>query len=187
MARALCERCAPLDVALLDLDSYYHDRSHLSVEERAGVNYDEPYAIDYELLGSHLHQLLSGRNIHKPRYLFSTHTRSREVDVIEPTPIIIVEGLFALWEPGICSLMGLKIYVDANPDLRFIRRLQRDLVERGRTAESVVAQYLQTVRPMHHRYVEPTRMNADLVVDTSSGSHTGLIEAVDRALASRSP
>ena len=186
VARVLCERCAPLGVSLLDLDSYYHDRSHLSIEERACVNYDEPHAIDHDLLFIHLNQLLSGRGIQKPRYLFSTHTRSREVDVVRPTPITVVEGLLALWEPRICSLMGLKIYVDANPDLRFIRRLQRDLVERGRTVESVVAQYLQTVRPMHYRYVEPTRMNADLVVDTSSGSHTGLIEAVDRALAARS-
>ena len=186
VARVLCERYALLGVSLLDLDSYYHDRSYLSLDERACVNYDEPCAIDYDLLFSHLNRLLSGRGIEKPRYLFSTHTRSCEVDLIKPTPIIIVEGLFALWEPRICSLMGLKIYVDASPDLRFIRRLQRDLVERGRTVESVVTQYLQTVRPMHQRYVEPTRMNADLVVDTCSGSHTGLIEAADRALASRS-
>ena len=186
VARVLCERCAPLAVSLLDLDSYYHDRSHLSIEERACVNYDEPYAIDHDLLSSHLNELLCGRVVQKPRYLFSTHTRSREVDVVEPTPIIIVEGLFALWEPRICSLMGLKIYVDADADLRFIRRLKRDLAERGRTAESVVAQYLQTARPMHQQHVEPTRMNADVVVDTSSGSHRGLIEAVDRALASRS-
>jgi uridine kinase len=186
VARILCERYANLGVSVLDLDSYYHGRNHLSVEERAQVNYDEPCAIDYDLLFSHLQQLSSGQSVEKPRYLFSTHTRSCEVDLIKPTPIIIVEGLFALWEPRICSLMGLKIYVDASPDLRFIRRLQRDLVERGRTVESVVTQYLQTVRPMHQRYVEPTRMNADLVVDTCSGSHTGLIEAADRALASRS-
>jgi uridine kinase len=190
VARLLCERCAPLSVSLLDLDSYYYDRSHLNVEERSRFNYDEPYAIDHDLLLSHLNQLLGGQAIQKPRYLFSTHTRSREVDVVEPTPIIIVEGLFALWEPRVCALMSLRIYVDANPDLRFIRRLQRDLVERGRTVESVVAQYLQTVRPMHYRHVEPTRINADLVVDTSSGapaSHAGLIEAMDRVLASRRP
>jgi uridine kinase len=189
VARVLCERCTSLGVSLIDLDSYYHDRSHLSIEERANVNYDEPYAIDYDLLLSHLNRLLCGQAIQKPRYLFSTHTRSPQFDVVKPTPIIIVEGLFALWEPRICSLMSLKIYVDANPDLRFIRRLQRDLVERGRTVESVVEQYLQTVRPMHHRYVERTRMHADVVVDTSSGSsesHADLIEAVDRALASRS-
>ncbi len=185
MARALCERYAALGVSLVDLDSYYLDRSYLSPEERAQVNYDEPSAIDHDLLFGHLEQLVRGRSVEKPRYLFATHTRSAEVDVIRPTPIIIVEGLFALWDPRICSLMGLKLYVDADPDLRFIRRLQRDLAERGRTVESVVAQYLQTVRPMHQSYVEPTRKNADLVVDTSCGSHPGLTEGVDRVLASR--
>jgi uridine kinase len=185
VARILCERYAELGVSLVELDSYYHDRSHLSPEERAGVNYDEPSAIDHDLLLRQLERLASGQSIRKPRYLFATHTRSAEVDRVKPTAIIIVEGLFALWDPRICSLMGLKVYVDADPDLRFIRRLQRDLAERGRTVESVITQYLQTVRPMHQRYIEGTRENADLVVDTSSGSLPGLIEAVDRALASR--
>ncbi len=185
VARALCERYAALGVSLVDLDSYYLDRSYLSPEERARVNYDEPSAIDHDLLFGHLEQLVRGRSVEKPRYLFATHTRSAEIDVVRPTPIIIVEGLFALWDPRICSLMGLKLYVDADPDVRFIRRLQRDLAERGRTVESVVAQYLRTVRPMHQSYVEPTRKNADLVVDTSSGSHSGLMEGVDRVLASR--
>jgi uridine kinase len=187
VARTLCERYAELGVSLVDLDSYYHDRSHLSPEERARVNYDEPSAIDHDLLLEHLQQLASGQSIEKRRYLFATHTRSAEVDVVKPTPIIIVEGLFALWDPRICSLMGLKLYVNADPDLRFIRRLQRDLAERGRTVESVITQYLQTVRPMHRRYIEATKENADLVVDTSLGSHPGLIEAVDGALAFRFP
>jgi uridine kinase len=185
VARNLFERYAELGVSLLDLDSYYLDRSHQSLEERALVNYDEPSAIDYDLLLSHVERLASGQSIEKPRYLFATHTRSSEFDVINPTPLIIVEGILALWDLRICSLMGLKIYVDADADLRLVRRLQRDLRERGRTPESVIVQYLQTVRPMHRRYVEPTKSNADLVVDTSSGSCPGLIEAVDGALASR--
>jgi uridine kinase len=185
LARNLFERYAELRVSLLDLDSYYFDRSHQSPEERALVNYDEPSAIDYDLLLHHVERLASGQNIEKPRYLFATHTRSGEFDVIKSTPLIIVEGILALWDPRICSLMGLKIYVDADADLRLIRRLQRDLRERGRTPECVIVQYLQTVRPMHRKYVEPTKSNADLVVDTSSGSYPGLIEAVDGALASR--
>ena len=145
VARTLCERYATLGVSLVDLDSYYYDRSHLSPEERARVNYDEPSAIDHDLLLQHLERLESGQLIEKPRYLFATHTRSAQTDVVKPTPIIIVEGLFALWDPRICSLMGLKLYVDADSDLRFIRRLQRDLVERGRTVESVITQYLSLI------------------------------------------
>jgi uridine kinase len=183
VARILCERYAELGISPVDLDSYYLDRSPMSPEERARVNYDEPSAIDHDLLLSHVERLANGQSIEKPRYLFPTHTRSGEFDVVKPMPIIIVEGLFALWDCRICSLMSLKIYVDADPDLRFIRRLQRDLLERGRTPESVITQYLQTVRPMHRMYIEATKRNADLVVDTSSGSVSGLVEVVDQALA----
>lgn len=185
VAHMISERYAHLGVSLVDQDSYYHDRGHLSAVERVQVNYDEPAAIDHDLLLDHLAQLAGGQSIQKPRYLFATHTRSSEVDPVQSAPIVVVEGLFALWEPRICALMGLKLYCDADADLRFIRRLQRDTLERGRTAHSVIEQYLRTVRPMHQLHIEPTKRNADLVVDTSSAFQADLFQVVDGVLARR--
>ena len=173
LARALVERYAIVGVALVDQDSYYRDQSHLSLPERESVNYDEPSAIDHDLLLEHLRELRAGRRIVKPQYCFASHTRSGEGETVAPRPLVVVAGLFALWEPRIRSLMALKIFVDADADIRFIRRLQRDVLERGRSVQSVVEQYLQTVRPMHKLYIEPTRRHADLVVyntDTSGES-----------------
>ncbi len=182
IARGLAERYAKAGATIVDQDSYYLERSHLSPEERALVNYDEPAAIDHDLLFRHLERLVKGQDVEKPRYCFARHTRSAGVDIIHPTRVIILEGLFALWDSRVCSLMGLKIYVDADPDLRFIRRLRRDITERGRTVESVIAQYLETVRLMHQKYIEPTKKNADLVLDTSATSLEELIAMVARAL-----
>jgi len=166
LARSIAERYAHLGVALVDQDSYYRDQRHLSLPERESVNYDEPSAIDHDLLLEHLRQLREGRPIVKPQYCFASHTRSGQGESVAPKPIIVVEGLFALWQPRIRSLMALKIFVEADADIRFIRRLQRDVLERGRSVQSVVEQYLQTVRPMHQLYVEPTKADADLVVDS---------------------
>jgi uridine kinase len=166
LARSIAERYAHLGVALVDQDSYYRDQRHLSLPERESVNYDEPAAIDHELLLEHLRELLAGRPIVKPSYCFASHTRSGQGESVAPKPIIVVEGLFALWERRIRALMALKIFVEADADIRFIRRLQRDVLERGRSVQSVVEQYLQTVRPMHQLYVEPTKADADLVVDS---------------------
>ena len=164
LARHLAERYSQIGVALVDQDSYYRDQSHLTLAERASVNYDEPAAIDYDLLLEQLQELLAGRSIRKPAYSFTTHTRIGAGELVASQPIIVVEGLFALWEPRVRSLMALKIYVDADPDIRFNRRLQRDINTRGRSVQSVVEQYLQTVRPMHELHVEPKRKYADLVV-----------------------
>jgi uridine kinase len=185
LARALRERYAGVGVSIVEQDSYYQDRSDLSETERKVLNYDQPSAIDHELLFGHLERLVSGIAIEKPRYCFARHTRSPEAERISPTPLIILEGLFALWDSRIRSLMGLKIYVDADPDLRFIRRLRRDVLERGRTVESVIAQYLESVRPMHHIYIGPTKAHADLVLDTSAARLGQLVASVDRALAER--
>jgi len=166
LARSIAERYAHLGVALVDQDSYYRDQRHLSLPERESVNYDEPSAIDHDLLLEHLRELREGRPVVKPQYCFASHTRSGQGESVAPKPIIVVEGLFALWQPRIRSLMALKIFVEADADIRFIRRLQRDVLERGRSVQSVVEQYLQTVRPMHQLYVEPTKADADLVVDS---------------------
>jgi uridine kinase len=170
LARAIVARYATVGVALVDQDSYYRDQRHLSRLERESVNYDEPLAIDHDLLLRQLRELLEGRTIRKPAYCFTSHTRIGEGEIVASQPLVVVEGLFALWEPRIRGLMALKIYVEADPDVRFIRRLQRDVNTRGRSVQSVVEQYLKTVRPMHQQYVEPTRQYADLVANNGADS-----------------
>ncbi len=184
LAGRLVEIYARVGAARLDQDSYYRDRSHLSEAERSLVNYDEPGAVDHELLLRHLQRLLKGVAVEKPRYSFVTHTRSTEGELVDPVPVIVVEGLFTFWDYRVRSLLHLKVYVEADPDIRFIRRLRRDVFERGRTVESVIDQYLQTVRPMHRLYVGPTKAFADLVVDNTS-SVEDAVAVVNRAIASR--
>ncbi len=167
VANSLAERYAHIGVSLLDQDSYYRDRSHFSEEVRSQVNYDEADAIDHDLLFKQLQQLMAGRPIEKPCYSFATHTRLARVECVEAKPLIVLDGLFALWDPRIRGLMDLKVYVEADADVRFIRRLRRDVLERGRTIDSVIDQYLKTVRPMYQLYVEPTRAYADIVVDNT--------------------
>ena len=160
VVRALLDRFGGVCV---DLDSYYRDRSAVGLEERERVNYDEPAAIDVALLVDHLQRLATGETLQKPTYSFHTHTRVG-FEVLPPSPLILVDGLFTLWWEELRRLLDLKVFVDAPADLRLLRRIQRDVTERGRSVESVLTQYLRTVRPMHEHYVEPTRAHADLVV-----------------------
>jgi uridine kinase len=164
-----------LGAGVLDLDSYYRDRGHLPPEERGLINYDEPDAIDAPLLVSHLQQLGRGTPIERPVYSFATHTRIG-VEIVTPAPVVIVEGLFTLWWEEARPLFDVTIFVEASADLRLIRRIQRDTVERGRSVEHVLAQYLRTVRPMHERYVEPLRAHADLLVVNDES----LADAIER-------
>ncbi len=150
-------------VTLLDLDSYYLDRTGLSRESRDCLNFDEPGAFDLSLLLQHLRQIRDGCPIEKPRYSFKDHTRSG-VETVHPAPIVLVEGLFVLWWEELRSLLNLKVYLDAPEDLRLMRRFKRDVEFRGRTTESVLRQYEATVRPMHDLYIAPTRAHADLVL-----------------------
>ena len=160
VVRALLDRFGGVCV---DLDSYYRDRSAVGLEERERVNYDEPAAIDVVLLVDHLQRLETGERLQKPTYSFHTHTRVG-FEILPPSRLILVDGLFTLWWEELRRLLDLKVFVDAPADLRLMRRIQRDVAERGRGLESVLRQYLQTVRPMHERYVEPTKVHADLVV-----------------------
>ena len=160
----LCRKCADTGVAVLNQDSYYLDRSGLSEEERRSLNYDHPSATDHDLLLGHLEQLLNGLAVERPCYCFVTHSRRSEVELVQSAPIILIEGIFALWDPRLRARMDLKIYVDADPGLRFIRRARRDVGERGRTLHSVVKQYQDTVQPMHQTFIQPTKEYADLVL-----------------------
>jgi len=151
-------------VALIQHDSYYKDQSHLLPEERARVNYDHPDSLDNDLLYRHLQELNAGRAVDTPCYDFKTHSRSSGTVHILPYPVIVVEGILVFYDERLRRMMGLKVFVDTDADLRFIRRLSRDVAERGRSVDSVIEQYLSTVRLMHQEFIEPTKRHADLII-----------------------
>lgn len=182
LARRLASLYAHQGIVILDQDSYYRNQSHLPLEQRILTNYDEPAALDGDLLFEHVQCLAAGEAIRKPTYCFVTHTHTPEVREIQPAPLIILEGLLALWDERLRELMGLKIFVEADADVRLMRRLLRDVHERGRTLESTVAQYQDSIRPMHRRYVEPTKAFADLVVNTTDVALDEWLAPIDRVL-----
>ncbi len=145
-------------------DDYYKDQSDMPMEERVKTNYDHPLAFDYELMIDHLYKLLNGEQIEKPTYDYTVHNRSSITEIITPSDVIVIEGLFALYNPEIRAIEDIKIFVDTPADIRFIRRLQRDVSERARTIESITSQYLTTVKPMHDQFLEPTKQYADIII-----------------------
>lgn len=149
---------------VLHQDAYYRDLSHIPFEERVAVNFDHPRSLENELLVQHVAALLRRESVEAPLYDFSTHTRRAETETHEPAPIVILDGILVLADAHLRGLMDLKVFVDTEADLRLIRRIRRDVIERGRTPESVIAQYEATVRPMHLEFVEPSKRHADLVV-----------------------
>ena len=157
-------------IAMIEQDSYYKDQSHLSMEDRVKTNYDHPNAFDNNLLVPHLESLLNGHSIQKPSYDFSIHNRIEDTTEVEPKEIVIVEGILILEDPRIRELLDIKIYVDTDADVRIIRRMVRDINERGRTMESVINQYLNVVKPMHNQFTEPTKKFADIIIP--EGGHT---------------
>ena len=151
-------------VAVLEMDAYYKDQSNMPFEERVKVNYDHPFAFDIDLFIGHIKELKQGRPIEKPTYSFSEHTRTSKVTRVNPAGVVIIDGILVLEDERVRALMDVKVYVDTDADVRFIRRLVRDTRDRGRTTESVIRQYLDTVRPMHNQFVEPTKRYADIIV-----------------------
>ncbi|RKX36301.1 MAG: uridine kinase [Thermotogae bacterium] len=164
VAKKLKEKLIPKSCEILPMDNYYKDMSHIDLEKRRTLNYDHPDIIEYRLLQSHLKSLLSGKTVEIPTYDFVSYVRKPEKILFNPPEVIIVEGIFALYYEDICSLYDLSVYVDAESDIRFIRRLMRDVNERERTMQSVVDQYVETVKPMHDAYVEPTKRRADIII-----------------------
>ena len=164
----VCERLADLAghdlLTLIRLDSYQVDHTHQSAEERAATNYDHPDAYDWILLNEHLAALARGEAVMAPTYDFAVHNRSEVVHEVQPAPVIVVEGILVLHDAALRDQFDLKVYIDTDADLRFIRRLTRDVAERGRTIDSIIAQYVTTVRPGHEQYIEPSRRHADLIV-----------------------
>jgi uridine kinase len=164
VSQAILDRVGRDRIAYLQHDSYYKDRSHLPLEERAKINFDHPDALETELLVQHLKELRDGHPIGVPVYDFTTHTRTAQTQRVEPCPVILVEGILIFADDALRGMMDVKIYVDTDADIRFIRRLERDITERGRTVRSVIDQYLATVRPMHLEFVEPSKRYADVII-----------------------
>lgn len=162
-------------VAYIRLDDYYHDLGHLSMEKRRETNVDHPDALDFDLLIEHIKTLQSGKPIDKPLYDFVTYTRLVETEVVQPASVIIVEGILTLAVYRLRELFNIKIFVDTDDDIRFIRRLIRDTNKRGRTVDMVVDHYLATVKPMHDQFVEPSRRFADIIIP-EGGKNTVAID-----------
>ena len=169
VANAILAEFSSSEVVLIQQDSYYHDLKHLHIDERATVNFDHPDAIDFNEMYENLQSLIDGQTVQIPMYNFNTHTRTDDTLTIENHHIIVLEGILALFDEKIRNMMDIKLYVDTPNDIRIIRRIKRDINKRGRTFESVIEQYYNTVRPMHQQFVEPSKKYADVIIP--EGSH----------------
>ncbi|WP_066370944.1 uridine kinase [Neobacillus fumarioli] len=174
VTKAIYESFKGHSILILEQDFYYRDQSHLPFEERLKTNYDHPLAFDNDLLIEHIKKLLQYQPIEKPVYDYSIHTRSDEVIHVEPKDVIILEGILVLEDERLRNLMDIKLFVDTDADLRIIRRLTRDIKERGRTFESVIDQYTNVVRPMHNQFVEPTKRYADVIIPEGGQNHVAI-------------
>lgn len=164
VVRRIVDSLGSEHVTLLDHDRYYRDRNDLRLEERAALNYDHPDSLETDLLVQHVRALKAGTAVEAPRYDFTRHARLTEKDTLEPRRALIVEGILIFTDAALRDLMDIKVFVDTDSDTRFIRRLQRDVAERGRTMESVIDQYQSTVKPMHREFVEPSKRYADVII-----------------------
>jgi uridine kinase len=164
IARKIVEAVGAEKVILVEQDSYYRNLADMPLDARRQTNFDNPDSIDSEMLMNHLKRLKDGLPIEMPIYDFKTHTRSPQCEHIEPKPVVIVEGILIFSEARILDLLDVRVFVDTPDDIRFIRRLQRDITQRGRTVDSVITQYFATVRPMHFEFVEPSKRFADLII-----------------------
>jgi uridine kinase len=160
----LAAMTGPEHLSLIELDSYYVDLGDTPLEERATVNYDHPDSFDWALLNDHLAALAAGASVPVPIYDYALHNRSNQVRMVTPARIIVVDGILVLWDRALRERFDLKIFVDTAADIRFIRRLSRDVAERGRTPDFVIEQYLNKVRPAHERFVEPSKRHADVII-----------------------
>jgi uridine kinase len=164
VANRILESVSASEVVFIQQDSYYRNITDLPVDYRHIANFDHPDALDNDLLVNHVRRLKAGEAVELPLYDFKTHTRMNETRHVEPKPIVIVEGILIYADPRLLEQMDIKVFVDTPDDIRFIRRLRRDLAERGRTVESVIEQYIATVRPMHMQFVEPSKRHADVII-----------------------
>ncbi|MEO2074555.1 MAG: uridine kinase [Bacillus sp. (in: firmicutes)] len=174
VTKAIYESLKDHSILVLEQDYYYKDQSELPFEERLKTNYDHPLAFDNDLLIEHIEKLLRYEPIEKPVYDYAIHTRSEKVIPVEPKDVIILEGILVLEDERLRDLMDIKLYVDTDADLRIIRRMTRDISERGRTFDSVVNQYLNVVRPMHNQFIEPTKRYADVIIPEGGHNYVAI-------------
>ncbi|AND41600.1 MULTISPECIES: uridine kinase [Cytobacillus] len=174
VTKAIYDRFKGHSILMIEQDYYYKDQTHLPFEERLKTNYDHPLAFDNDLLIEHIENLLRYEPINKPVYDYAMHTRSEEVIEVEPKDVIILEGILILEDERLRNLMDMKLYVDTDADLRIIRRLFRDIKERGRTMDSVIEQYVNVVRPMHNQFIEPTKRYADIIIPEGGHNYVAI-------------
>ena len=186
VVRRIVDSLGPEHVTRLDHDRYYRDRNDLRLEERASLNYDHPDSLETDLLVGHVRELRAGRAVSVPRYDFTRHARLPETETFQPRRALIVEGILVLTDAALRALMDVKVFVDTDSDTRFIRRLQRDVAERGRTMDSVIEQYQTTVKPMHLEFVEPSKRYADVIIPLG-GHNTVAVDLLLTMLRSLSP
>ena len=177
VAQVILQRVGPDRISFLQHDAYYKDLSGLPPTQRAEINFDHPNSLENDLLIAHIQQLINGEAVEVPIYNFATHSRTDRTFTVQPRGVILVEGILIFTEAALRELFDVKIFVDTDSDLRLIRRLQRDIAERGRTTESVIKQYLATVRPMHLEFVEPSKRYADVIIP-EGGFNTAALDMV---------
>lgn len=182
VALEIQEKVGKENVLVIQQDGYYRDQCKLSAKERGKLNFDEPHAFDVQLLQKHILMLLKGESVYEPIYCFKTHTRRKEKEKIVSKKIIILEGLLVLHDPRLRLLMDLRIFVDTEADTRFVRRLIRDIKKRGRTPNSIIKQYLKTVKPMHKKHVEPTRKFSDMVISGEGNNSSDIKKIISEIL-----
>ncbi|OCA86490.1 uridine kinase [Pradoshia sp. D12] len=174
VTKAIYEKFKGHSIMILEQDYYYKDQSHLPFEERLKTNYDHPLAFDNDLLLEHINKLLRYEAIEKPVYDYAMHTRSEDVIPVEPKDVIILEGILVLEDERLRDIMDIKLFVDTDADLRIIRRLMRDIKERGRSIDSVIEQYTSVVRPMHNQFIEPTKRYADIIIPEGGHNYVAI-------------
>ncbi|MFY9996420.1 MAG: uridine kinase [Mesobacillus sp.] len=174
VTKAIIDSFKGHSILMIEQDYYYKDQSHLPMEERLKTNYDHPLAFDNDLLIKHIEKLLCYEAIEKPVYDYAIHTRSSEIIDVQPKDVIILEGILILEDERLRDLMDMKLYVDTDADLRIIRRLLRDIKERGRSMDSVIEQYVNVVRPMHNQFIEPTKRYADIIIPEGGHNHVAI-------------
>ena len=168
------------DVAVLYHDNYYRDQSDIPLEERRKTNYDHPDAFDTELLCEHIKELKKGNAVQMPVYDYTVHNRSDRTILVEPAPVIVLEGILIFAEPALCELMDIRVFVDTDADVRILRRIVRDVKDRGRSLDSVINQYLTTVKPMHEQFVEPSKRRADIIIPEGGENAVALEMLIQR-------
>lgn len=180
LANKLVESFAKEEVSILRHDNYYKRHDELTYEERTQLNYDHPNAFDTDLLCEHLRLLKEGESIEMPSYDYTIHNRSDETTTVTPSPVIILEGILIFTEPELCDLMDIKVFVDTDADVRILRRITRDVKERGRSLDSVIDQYLTTVKPMHEQFVEPSKRRVDIIIPEGGKNQVALDMLIQR-------